>query len=52
MQVSLLSGGAAQGLVEALAPRFKAETGYTIAGSFGAVGAMRDRLLSPPICCC
>jgi molybdate transport system substrate-binding protein len=46
MQVRLLSGGAAQGLVEALAPRFKAETGYTIAGSFGAVGAMRDRLLS------
>src|SRR5262245_42033743 len=46
MQLRLLSGGAAQGLVEALAPRFKAETGSTIAGSFGAVGSMRDKLLA------
>lgn len=45
MQLKLLSGGAAQGLVTALAPRFKAETGCDIDGSFGAVGAMRDRLL-------
>jgi molybdate transport system substrate-binding protein len=44
--LNLLSGGAAQGLVAALAPRFKAETGCDIVGTFGAVGAMRDKLLA------
>ncbi len=42
--LGILSGGAAQGLVASLAPRFKAETGFEIAGEFGAVGAMADRL--------
>ena len=42
----LLSGGAANGLVTALAERFKADTGMSLAGSFGAVGAMRDQLLA------
>ena len=46
MQVKILSGGAAQGLVQALADRLKLETGYEIAGSFGAVGAMRDKLMA------
>ncbi len=46
MQVSVLSGGAAQGLVSALAAQFEAETGCGIAGTFGAVGAMRDKLLA------
>lgn len=46
MQIDLLSGGAAQGLVQALAPGFGAETGCEVAGTFGAVGAMRDRLLA------
>jgi molybdate transport system substrate-binding protein len=46
MQVRILSGGAAQGLVQALAERFQAETGFRISGSFGAVGAMRDKLLA------
>jgi molybdate transport system substrate-binding protein len=46
VRLSLLSGGAAQGLVSALGAQFKAETGCEIAGTFGAVGAMRDRLLS------
>jgi len=45
MRLEILSGGAAQGLVVALGPVFKAETGCDIAGSFGAVGAMRDKLL-------
>ena len=36
----ILSGGAAHGFVEALAPQFGAATGYTIDGQFGAVGAM------------
>ena len=46
MQLHILSGGAAQGLVSALAPLFEHETGYKIAGTFGAVGAMRDKLLA------
>jgi len=46
MHLTLLSGGAAQGLVAALAARLSAETGATIAGSFGAVGAMREKLLA------
>jgi molybdate transport system substrate-binding protein len=42
----ILSGGAAQGLVASLAPRFKELTGLGIAGEFGAVGAMADKLRS------
>src|SRR5580765_6477571 len=42
----ILSGGAAQGLVERLKPSFEAETGIAIDGTFSAVGAMRDRLLA------
>jgi molybdate transport system substrate-binding protein len=42
--LNILSGGAAQGLVGSLARRFKAETGFDIAGEFGAVGAMADKL--------
>jgi len=45
MQLQVLSGGAAQGLVGALASQFKVETGCEIAGTFGAVGAMRDKLI-------
>lgn len=44
-KLRILSGGAAQGLVEALRPAFEAETGCTIDGTFGAVGAMRARFL-------
>ena len=42
--LSILSGGAAQGLVRSLTPAFKAQTGFDITGEFGAVGAMADRL--------
>ena len=42
----ILSGGAAQGLVASLAPKFKAQTGLDIGGEFGAVGAMADKLRS------
>ena len=45
MQLEILSGGAAQGLVGALGPEFKAATGCDVGGTFGAVGAMRDTLL-------
>lgn len=44
--VRILSGGAAQGLVEALRPSFEAATGCRIDGVFGAVGAMKARLLA------
>jgi len=42
----LLSGGAAHGVVDALAAQFKADTGAEITGSFGPVGGMKDRLLA------
>jgi molybdate transport system substrate-binding protein len=45
MKLTILSGGAANGLVAALSPQFKAETGADIDGTFGAVGAMRDKLV-------
>lgn len=44
--VRVLSGGAAQGLVESLRESFESEAGHRIDGTFGAVGAMRDRLLA------
>ncbi len=44
MSLNVLSGGAAQGLVGSLAAEFKAQTGLDIAGEFGAVGAMADKL--------
>lgn len=42
--VTILSGGAAQGLVRGLADAFKAQTGAGIDGEFGAVGVMADKL--------
>ena len=44
--LKILSGGAAQGFVGGLAPKFKARTGFDIEGEFGAVGAMADKLRS------
>jgi len=44
MNLNILSGGAAQGLVTSLAPAFKAKTGCSISGEFGAVGVMADKL--------
>ena len=42
--LNILSGGAAQGLVGCLGADFKAKTGFEIAGEFGAVGVMADKL--------
>ena len=42
--INILSGGAAQGLVGSLTSGFKAQTGFEIAGEFGAVGVMADKL--------
>jgi molybdate transport system substrate-binding protein len=44
MNLNILSGGAAQGLVTSLAPALKTKTGCYISGEFGAVGAMADKL--------
>lgn len=41
----LLSGGAAFGLVQALGKSFLDGTGCTIAGTYSAVGVMKDKLL-------
>jgi molybdate transport system substrate-binding protein len=43
-KVNILSGGAAQGLVGSLTTAFKSRTGFDIAGEFGAVGVMADKL--------
>lgn len=42
--LTILSGGAAQGLVASLAPAFREQTGLAIEGEFGAVGAMAGKL--------
>jgi molybdate transport system substrate-binding protein len=42
--LNILSGGAAQGLVAGLAPDFKKLTGFDIAGEFGAVAVMAEKL--------
>lgn len=42
--LNILSGGAAHGLVKSLTPAFTAATGFEIAGEFGAVGMMADKL--------
>ena len=44
MNIKILSGGAANGLVTALYPAFKAATGFGIEGDYGAVGGMYDRV--------
>lgn len=42
----ILSGGAAQAVVEKIAQDFQRETGHEINGEFSAVGAMRDKVLA------
>jgi molybdate transport system substrate-binding protein len=48
--LNLLSGGAAQGLVQRLQPEFEAKHDCRIAGTFGAVGMMKDKLLEGAPC--
>ena len=50
MGLKVLSGGAAQGLIGALAARFKSETGMDIDGTFTSVGAIRDKVLAGEAC--
>jgi len=44
MDLRLLSAGAAQGLVDALREEFRIRTGAGIDGTFGAVGALQEKL--------
>lgn len=46
----ILSGGAAQALVAGLREQFSATSGFDVQGTFGAVGAMRDKLLGGELC--
>jgi molybdate transport system substrate-binding protein len=46
----ILSGGAAQGLVHRLQPGFEATHGCRLECAFGAVGLMKDKLLSGAPC--
>ncbi|MES3002503.1 MAG: substrate-binding domain-containing protein [Pseudomonadota bacterium] len=48
--IHLLSGGAAQGLVAGSKVGFAASHGADVQGTFGAVGAMRDKLLAGEPC--
>ncbi|HUW39165.1 MAG TPA: substrate-binding domain-containing protein [Rhodocyclaceae bacterium] len=50
MELRILSGGAAQGVVGALQQSFAADTGAVIQGTFGAVGAMKAKLLAGAPC--
>jgi molybdate transport system substrate-binding protein len=46
VRLRVLSGGAAQGVVTALSAEFEASIGYAIDATFGAVGAMKEKLLA------
>jgi molybdate transport system substrate-binding protein len=48
--LNFLCAGAAQGLLKALQDRFSAETGATLQGRFGAVGALKEALLAGEPC--
>ena len=48
--LNLLSGGAAQGLVNALREEFQASSGFAVQGEFGAVGSMKETLLAGAPC--
>ncbi|MET0964118.1 MAG: substrate-binding domain-containing protein [Noviherbaspirillum sp.] len=50
MDLHILSGGAAQGVVKALQQQFLADTGADLKGTFGAVGMMKEKLLSGAPC--
>jgi molybdate transport system substrate-binding protein len=50
MDVHVLSGGAAQGVVRALQPGFEAGGCAQLRATFGAVGAMKEKLLAGEPC--
>ena len=48
--LNILSGGAAQGLVRALADDFESQHDLHLSGTFGAVGAMKQKLIDGTPC--
>jgi molybdate transport system substrate-binding protein len=48
--VTVLGAGASQGIATSFAPALQAATGCTLAGTFGAVGAMREKFLAGDPC--
>lgn len=50
VQLDVLSAGAAQGLVEGLQDDFQAQTGASVHATFGAVGAVKEKLLAGEHC--
>jgi molybdate transport system substrate-binding protein len=50
MDLHILSGGAASGVVKALQSDFGARTGAQLHGTFGAVGVMKEKLLAGAPC--
>jgi molybdate transport system substrate-binding protein len=48
--LNVLSAGATQGLVKSLQERYTKETGAVVQATFGAVGAMKERLLDGAPC--
>ncbi|RYE78796.1 MAG: ABC transporter substrate-binding protein [Oxalobacteraceae bacterium] len=50
MEVHILSGGAAQGVVRGLEQSFLDETGARLQATFGAVGMMKEKLLGGAPC--
>jgi len=50
LTLHVLSGGAAQAVVLAIEEEFRAATGASVRGTFGAVGAMRERLFAGEPC--
>jgi molybdate transport system substrate-binding protein len=48
--LDVISGGAAQGIVGAIAEDFLEATGAIVRGTFGAVGSMREKLLGGAPC--
>lgn len=45
MALNILSAGAAQGVATAFAERLRTETGHDLAGTFGAVGMIKEKFL-------
>jgi molybdate transport system substrate-binding protein len=50
VDLNILGAGASKGLVESLQAQFSAETGVDIRGTFGAVGAIKEKSLAGEAC--
>lgn len=50
MDLNILSGGAASGVVKALQADFSSRTGVPLQGTYGAVGVMKEKLLAGAPC--